>query len=200
MNLQEYNKVKDFTYRQYCGYLQNKYGKAVCAYMTTRFNKRKEVTRSCEGLYCHHIYEDCAIMLSDKNWAQKNPYEWQLPENLCYCDLLEHLLLHILICEYPSPDKNLLEAVGIGGVLNFIVPELNDVYSGYESGLAWQRKCHSIIKKNKDVYLELIKRTKKLEGCPGYVEEHIYRSMGARYGTWSDRQNKKLYEELRKVK
>lgn len=200
MNLQEYNKVKDFTYRQYCEYLQNKYGKAVCTYMTPGFNKRKEVTRSNEGLYCHHIYEDHAIMLSDKNWAQKNPYEWQLPENLCYCDLLEHLLLHILICEYPSSDKNLLEAVGIGGVLNFIVPELNDVYSGYESGLAWQRKCHSIIKENKDVYLELIKRAKKLEGYSGYVEEHIYRSMGARYGTWSDRQNKKLYEELRKIK
>ena len=200
MNLQEYNKVKEFTYRQYCKYLQNKYGKAVCAYMTPAFNKRKKVTRTNEGLYCHHIYEDHAIMLSNKNWAQKNPYEWQLPENLCYCDLLEHLLLHILICEYPSSDKNLLEAVGIGGVLNFIVPELNDVYSGYESGLAWQRKCHSIIKENKDVYLELIKRVKKLEGYSGYVEEGIYRSMGAIYGTWSNRQNKKLYEELKKIK
>ena len=200
MNLQEYNKVKDFTYRQYCEYLQNKYGKAVCAYMTPAFNKRQKVTRTNEGLYCHHIYEDHAIMLSNKNWAQKNPYEWQLPENLCYCDLLEHLLLHILICEYPSSDKNLLEAVGIGGVLNFIVPELNDVYSGYESGLAWQRKCHSIIKENKDVYLELIKRVKKLECYSGYVEEDIYRSMGAIYGTWSNRQNKKLYEELKKIK
>ena len=200
MNLQEYNKVKEFTYRQYCEYLQNKYGKAVCAYMTPAFNKRQKVTRTNEGLYCHHIYEDHAIMLSNKNWAQKNPYEWQLPENLCYCDLLEHLLLHILICEYPSPDKNLLEAVGIGGVLNFIVPELNDVYSGYESGLAWQRKCHSIIKENKDVYLELIKRVKKLEGYSGYVEKDIYRSMGAIYGTWSNRQNKKLYEELKKIK
>ena len=200
MNLQEYNKVKDFTYRQYCEYLQNKYGKAVCAYMTPAFNKRQKVTRTNEGLYCHHIYEDHAIMLSNKNWAQKNPYEWQLPENLCYCDLLEHLLLHILICEYPSSDKNLLEDVGIGGVLNFIVPELNDVYSGYESGLAWQRKCHSIIKENKDVYLELIKRVKKLEGYSDYVEEDIYRSMGAIYGTWSNRQNKKLYEELKKIK
>ena len=200
MNLQEYNNVKDFTYRQYCEYLQNKYGKAVCAYMTPAFNKRNKVTRTNEGLYCHHIYEDHAIMLSNKNWAQKNPYEWQLPENLCYCDLLEHLLLHILICEYPSSDKNLLEDVGIGGVLNFIVPELNDVYSGYESGLAWQCKCHSIIKENKDVYLELIKRVKKLEGYSGYVEEDIYRSMGAIYGTWSNRQNKKLYEELKKIK
>ena len=47
---------------------------------------------------------------------------------------------------------------------------------------------------------ERLKRAKKLEGYSGYVEEHIYRSMGARYGTWSDRQNKKLYEELRKIK
>ena len=66
-------------------------------------------------------------MLGDVNFAQKNPYEWQLPENIVYCDYLEHLFLHILICENPSEDHNLFEAVGFGGVINFIVPELNDL-------------------------------------------------------------------------
>ena len=70
-------------------------------------------------------------MLLNKNYARKNPYEWQKKENLIYCDFLEHLLLHVLIVAYPSKDKNEDEDVGIGGVLKHIVPQLNDFYSGY---------------------------------------------------------------------
>jgi len=33
------------------------------------------------------------------------PYECQKKENIVYCDLLEHLLLHVLICYYPHPEK-----------------------------------------------------------------------------------------------
>lgn len=55
-------------------------------------------------------------MLSHLEYAQKNPYEWQKKENIVYCNLLEHLFLHILICENPSADKNTNEKVGFGGV------------------------------------------------------------------------------------
>ena len=45
MNIEEYNKVKDFTYNEYCEYLQNKYGKAKLGYFTENWTKRKNITR-----------------------------------------------------------------------------------------------------------------------------------------------------------
>ena len=153
MTVQEYNKVKSFTYLEYCDYLQQKYGLASCAYMSENWKKNSKVSRTKEGLYVHHKYEDHAIMLGNPAYAKKNPYEWQKRENLVYCNLLEHLLLHLLICEYPAEDKNKNEQVGIGGVVNFIVPELNDVYSGFVSKQQWQQNCHNVIINNKDTYL-----------------------------------------------
>lgn len=136
MNLSEYQKVKELTYLGYCDYLQQKYGIGLSDYMTRSWNKNPRCTRTKEGLLAHHKYEDHAIMLSTKEYAMKNPFEWQLAKNIIYCDYLEHLLLHILICEYPAKDHNLFEAVGVGGVINFLVPELNDLYSGWETGQA----------------------------------------------------------------
>ena len=98
MNLEEYNKVKDFTYLEYCDYLQTKYGIGICDYMTKAYNKKPKISRSKEGLFVHHKFEDHAILLSNKRFAMSNPFEWQLAENMVYCDYLEHLLLHL--CHY----------------------------------------------------------------------------------------------------
>jgi hypothetical protein len=133
MNLVEYERVKDKDYLNYCDYLQNKYGIGLSNYMTKAWNKISKCTRTKEGLIAHHKYEDHAIMLSSKQFAMKNPFEWQLAKNIVYCDYLEHLFLHILICEYPSKERNEFEAVGVGGVVNFIVPELNDFHSGWQT-------------------------------------------------------------------
>lgn len=153
MNIQEYEKVKNYTYLEYCDYLQQKYGIGLGNYMSENWKKSSKVTRTKEGLYVHHKYEDHAIMLGNPEYAKNNPYEWQMKENLVYCDLLEHLFLHQLICEYPAENKNENEQVGIGGIVNFIVPELNDVYSGWRSKQAWQQNCHNAIIKDKEVYL-----------------------------------------------
>ena len=48
MNLQEYEKVKDFTYLEYCDYLQKKYGIGLSDYMTMSWNKNNKVTRTKE--------------------------------------------------------------------------------------------------------------------------------------------------------
>lgn len=106
MNIEEYKRNCELTYLEYCDYLQNKYGLPSCAYMNKSWNKNAKISRTKEGLIAHHKFEDHGIMLSDKSFAMKNPYEWQLPENIVYCDYLEHLYLHILICEYPSLEKN----------------------------------------------------------------------------------------------
>ena len=106
MNISEYERVKDLTYLQYCDYLQNKYGIGISDFMTKSWNKNPKASRTKDGLIAHHKFEDHAIMLSEKNHAMKNPYEWQLARNIVYCDYLEHLFLHILICEHPAKNRN----------------------------------------------------------------------------------------------
>lgn len=174
MKLVEYEKVKDLTYLDYCDYLQQKYGIGLSDYMTKSWNKNPKVTRTKDGLLAHHKYEDHAIMLSTKEYAMQNPFEWQLAKNIVYCDYLEHLLLHILICEYPAEDHNAFEAVGVGGVINFIVPELNDLYSGWETGQAWRKNCHNLVINDKNVYLTLLKSLKLLVNIILFIRKIVY--------------------------
>lgn len=200
MNLNEYNKVKKYSYEEYCKYLQDKYGLAKGAYYSPSWVKNQKITRTKEGLVIHHKMEDHAIMLSNQMFAQMNPYEWQLPENLVFCDYLEHLLLHIMICEEPSSDKNDFEVVGYGGVVNFIVPELNDLYSGWKTNQVWRMNCHNRVINDKDVYLTLIKRFKNIyEDNPLYKEDCLYTSFNEEYGGWSRKQNAKLFQEIKEL-
>ena len=197
MDYLEYEKVKGLKYREYCDYLQKKYGIGLSDYMTKSFNKNKKVTRTNEGLIAHHKFEDHAIMLSTKECAQANPFEWQLAENIVYCDYLEHLFLHILICENPALEKNKNEAVGIGGVVNFIVPELNDFYSGWQTSQQWRQICYSLIKNDKNVYLILLKRFKNnCKHYPNYTDNCLLSSFNEVYGLWSKTNNQKLFNEI----
>lgn len=196
MNMTEYEKVKDYSYLEYCDYLQEKYGIGLCDYMRPSWTKNPKITRTKEGLLAHHKFEDHAIMLSNKEYAMKNPYEWQLKENIVYCDYLEHLFLHILICENPSSDKNKSDKVGYGGVINFIVPELNDVYSGWVTKESWRQNCHNAIINDKNVYLELLKRFKKFYGNNQLIIKELLNSFNQEYGTWSNKKNEKLYKEI----
>lgn len=200
MNIQEYNNVKNLSYLEYCDYLQKKYGIGLCDYMTKSWNKNQKVTRTKEGLIAHHKFEDHAILLANKEHAMQNPYDWQLAKNIVYCDYLEHLLLHILICEYPAEDQNENEAVGIGGVVNYLVPELNDFYSGWQTNQAWRLNCHNLIKDEKQVYLTLIKRFKDLwKDYPEFKVEFLLTSFNEPFGLWSSKQNQNLYEEIKKL-
>ncbi len=200
MNLAEYEKIKDLTYLQYCDYLQQKYGIGLSDYMTKSWNKNQKVTRTKEGLLAHHKFEDHAIMLSTKEYAMENPFEWQLAKNIVYCDYLEHLLLHILICEYPAEDKNEFEAVGIGGVINYLIPELNDYFSGWKTKEPWRLNCHNLIKDDKIVYLTLIKRFKALcKDYPDFKVEFLLTSFNERFDLWSRQQNNKLFEEINNI-
>lgn len=117
MNLQEYEQIKQYNYNAYCDYLRNKYGIPQSVYPSCQ--------RSEESLFVHHIKEDIIANLSQYEQQKQYP-EYQQPEYLCYCDYLEHLLLHILITE--NPDTK--EGVGIGGIVNYLIPELKDFYNG----------------------------------------------------------------------
>ena len=198
MKMAEFEKVKDMTYLEYCDYLQEKYGIGRADYMTREFNKNRKVTRTSDGLIAHHKAEDKMILLSTKDVAKTCPYEWQKKENIVYCDYLEHLLLHVLICKYPSRDKHPLADVGIGGVISFIVPELNDLYSGWVSKQAWRNNCHMIVTGDKEVYLHILKMfIAYLQEERGFEDKEIlHTSFNDIFGGWSREQNMKLYAEI----
>ena len=198
MNQTEYEKVKDFNYLNYCDYLQEKYGIGLCNYMTESWKKNPKVTRTRDGLTAHHKFEDHAVKLSSPDHAKNNPYEWQLAKNIVYCDHLEHLLLHILICEYPAPDHNDNEDVGYGGVVNYLVPELNDVFSGWVSELQWQRDCHNLIRNDENVYLCLLHRFINVRKDKIHEDPYcLYTSFNEMYGKsekWSSKKNTRIFE------
>lgn len=198
MKLTEYETVKNFTYVQYCDFLQKKYGIGRSDYMTKSWNKNAKCTRTKEGLICHHKYEDRAIQLSSQECAKRNPFEWQKAENIVYCDYLEHLLLHILICEAPAEACNPCEMVGVGGIINFIVPEMNDFYSGWETRQNWRANCHGRVRDDKNVYLTLLKRFRDCCATRGMLfPDILLSSFNETTGLWSKEQNSKLFQEIK---
>ena len=200
MNMDEYNKIKDLDYIGYCDYLQNKYGIGLTDYMTKSFNKNPKVTRTKDGLFTHHKMEDHMIMLSMPEIAKMCPYEWQSKENIVYCDYLEHLYLHILICKYPSAEKIQIAKVGIGGVINFLIPELNDIYSGWEPNATWKKNCVNKVIQDKDVYMVLLDRFIKENINDSFFEiEKLYRSGNEPYGLWSADNNKDIISEITEI-
>ena len=200
MNLAEYNQVKNYTYLEYCDYLQHKYGIGLADYMTKSFNANPKCKRTKEGLVAHHKMEDTMVMLSTKAIAQMCPFEWQQKQNIVYCDYLEHLLLHVLICKYPSDNKVDIANVGIGGVVNFIVPELNDLYSGWKTSQPWRENCHHRVINDKEVYLEIIKQFIEIESeNADFNISILFSSFNEQYGIWSKQKNKDIYSEIIKL-
>lgn len=87
---------------------------------------------------------------------------------------------------------------GIGGVVDFIVPELNDLYSGWITNQAWRKNCHNRVLADKEVYLSILRQFIDIEETTQNFDIDILcHSFNQRYGLWSDRKNKKLYAEIR---
>lgn len=153
MDVIEYEKVREMKYFDYCEYLKGKYGKAKDYYMTKSFNKKPNITRTKEGLFCHHIMEYYIPKLSEKSVASCYSYEYQSPEKLVYCDYLEHMLLHIMISE-----ESVCLGVGIGGLVVFMIPQLNDFYCDFIPKRVWLLNVKNKIINDKDTYLLLLVR------------------------------------------
>lgn len=156
-----YNKIMNMNYNELVEFLIDKYGHAKYDYFTNENcqSKNKKVSRTSEGLYCHHIDEDKAIMLSNDQFAIKNPFKYQKADRLVYCNLLEHLLLHILIAEEPKNiNANKNEIQGIGGAVCFLCKQLNDLYSGYKYKQAWMINTTSLVKNDYESYIIMLRR------------------------------------------
>lgn len=154
-----YESMLKTNYQDIVSALLKKYGSAKHNYFKDTACKIKNplVTRTNEGLFCHHIDEDKAIMLCNDKFAVNNPFEYQKAYRLVYCNLLEHLLLHVKIAENPSPDANENELPGIGGAINFICKDLNDIYSGKKFSDEWRKNVADKVKDNFDDYIIILR-------------------------------------------
>jgi len=152
----EIQKQLDMTYDDLVCHLLKKYGVAQYDYFLneTCRSKNLKVTRTSEGLLCHHIDEDKAIWLSNSKFAIKSPFEYQKADRLVYCNVLEHLILHIKIVENFNNDFML----GIGGAINFMIPEINDYFNGYKFKDKWMINVYNLIENNFDDYIIILKR------------------------------------------
>lgn len=160
MDDKEIDKELAMSYDELCDYLLRKYGAAKYDFFVNEScrSKNRKVTRTDEGLFCHHMDEDKAIMLSDTRWAVKNPFEYQKANRLVYCNALEHLILHIKIATEPKKEgANEKELQGIGGAINFLIPELNHCYSGYEYKRQYEKNIYGLVANNFDGYIRILK-------------------------------------------
>ena len=162
-------------YREACKFLQDKYDKLgyerkVYYHYTKdgKLTKTNGVGQGKAGLQYHHICEDIVPSLSDKTTAANNPIEYQSADNMCYCNLLEHAWLHILIAENSAEVSDEAEEhlTGVGGVkwmllaLNSIMCDADISYysSTDEDGHGCNYNVNNIITKNKEAYNKIINR------------------------------------------
>lgn len=156
--LVEYQNELKMNYLQLCDYLHQKYGKPSGDYFLTKTCKspNQKIKRANEGLFIHHIKENTYIMLCNTSFAITQPFEYQEAQNLVYCNYLEHFILHLKIMQEYLTYESMLEnkcKVGIGGILNYIVPEINDYFKGYPYQREWQIKAFE--KVDKETFKEL---------------------------------------------
>lgn len=160
VTVSQYEQMLSMPYNEIIQFLLKKYGAAKHDYFTDRecTIKNKLVSRTAQGLFCHHIDEDKAIMLSNDEYAARNPFEYQKKNRLVYCNLLEHLLLHVKIAEEPrNPDANENELPGIGGAINYLCKQLNDIYAGKEPAEEWRKIVASKVQDSFDDYIRILR-------------------------------------------
>ena len=194
--MSEIQMLLNKTYMECVNYFLSKYGNVPGDYFLndTFRSYNSKIKRGKEGLYIHHIDEDKAIMLSTKRWALTNPFEYQKANRLVYCNLLEHLLLHIKIFEFPNPKSNPKEECGVGGIYNFLVPDLNDIYSGIVFKVIWKQTAAQIVLPLKEDYFKCISKLVELN-----FPYPLKTSFNTQFGAWNTKNNKTIYKKLKKL-
>ena len=164
----------EMTYAELVQHLLEKYGRAKGDYFLTDGcrSKNKRIMRTKEGLICHHIDEDKAIMLCNDQFAKNNPFAYQKANRLVYCNILEHFLLHIKIAEEPRNQKaNKKELPGIGGAVNLICRQINDYYNGYNFSREWQVIQMSVLEGHFEDYIKMLQHLwNVVKRNPAYLE------------------------------
>lgn len=159
----EIRKELSLSYDELTKYLIEKYGAAKVDYFCTSScrSRNNAVSRTKDGLLCHHIDEDKGGNLSKPALAAMQPYEWQKKERLVYCNYIEHLILHIKIAilRQKSPLKTPMDIYNFfttGGIY-MVCSDLNDLFTNKGSSLNWQQRCYAEVEENLSDYVLLIK-------------------------------------------
>ncbi|WP_146063674.1 hypothetical protein [Williamsoniiplasma lucivorax] len=85
--------------------------------------------------------------------------------------------------------------LGIGGIYTFIVPELNDIYSGIKYKQPWKQKVIEMVLPHKNDYLKCIKRLVDWNFSENLLTSFVYNQpLG-----WYKNKNQELFEEMKKL-
>ena len=177
MTGEDLRKQMDMTYEEQVDYLLEKYGPSKYDYFISEYNliKNRMISRTREGLECHHIDEDIIPTLSDPDTAIQWSYKYQKKDRLVYCNLLEHLLMHIKIGrnrfyenhEEMTMDSDPHQLITHG--VNMLSMQINRLYEDDGSRLQWEENCYEVIKDSYRDYIELLKDFQR------YIIEHLSR-------------------------
>lgn len=161
MNQDELWYQYSLSYYDQLKYLKDKYGSPSGNYYLTEARKsvNTKIKRGREGLFIHHDYEwnpnDISChSLSNQEQAQAYPYEYQTIPHLTYCNLLEHLILHIKIFKLRKDALN--GTLFIDGVERFLIPQINDIYHTRRYRQEWLIATKEAIQENENDYLQLL--------------------------------------------
>ncbi len=163
MKREELYKELKMSYYELQEYLLQKYGGAQGNYFLTSEcrSKNKKNSRTSEGLYCHHMDEDKGGNLSEPVSAKRQPFEWQYRERLVYCNILEHLILHIKIAVLRQPGplkvpKDIERFFTTGGIF-MICQSINDMFMADDTSESKRKQCFEEVKENYDDYIWLLR-------------------------------------------
>lgn len=155
---QEYEVIKKMNYEQLVIYLKDKYGEVPYPYFYTKSckSKQRKNSRTSDGLFIHHILEDNRPDLSNKDFAIYSPWEYQLPGNLVYANLIEHSMLHCLISE-----KTDSKGLGVG-----YFDLTMDFAKGIRDNVQFKTKYKNVIAKQIRPYFYILEDIFKRVGYP----------------------------------
>ena len=160
MNNKEYEGQFKMDYPSLTKYLQNKYGLPNGSYFINEScnTHNKSIKRISDGLYIHHIAEyhqdyPFANNLSTQVEAIKYPFEFQCPQYLCYCNAIEHIILHYLIHRLRA--KQIVACDD--GLVHYMFPEVKAWYvsSGECIVQDWKLNAWLQIKNDEDSFIEI---------------------------------------------
>ncbi|MBD5316848.1 MAG: hypothetical protein HDS11_04175 [Bacteroides sp.] len=149
--IQDYIDLIDLDYESAVKTLIKKYGAVTDDYFREKSYYRffageiKSITkgkysRTKDGLYCHHIAEDKYLNLTNKDFCKQQnvPYDVHKKENLVYCDLIEHLILHFLIAEKTNGEY------GKPGAISYLLPTYTEWYVAKKHlpTYGWIKTCY----------------------------------------------------------
>jgi len=168
MNREELLTQLTLPYNKQLAHLKNSHGKVSSDYFLTEScsTRNKAIVKVDEGLFIHHDYEfdpnnKYSQDLSKPANAKMFPYKYQRAENLTYCNLLEHLLLHTKI---NAMRKTQHHQVIVDAVIVHFIPMLNDMYNHRYTGPDYMTKAFDLIKDNYEEYELIIKRWLRVIG------------------------------------